>query len=289
MEEISFYSLDGIGLIEENDNLPKRIVESIDKEDLELQDNDIVVITSKVVSMYEGRVVDLDNVEPSSRARSIAKETGMLDEEVELIRQEGEILTSIPIKDIGRDFLLEQAEDEEEAKEALENIPSMLITKRNGRICTSAGVDLSNAPEGKATLLPEDPDESAKRIRQEIEEMTGKKIAVIISDSEVTLRGGSMDIAIGCSGIDPIKNDFGSEDLFGQPKVGGVDMLADEITGASALHFGQTSEKKPVVIARGIDYEKGEGIERNPGLIDKGLKQIILSRLKIKLLKLLHS
>jgi len=287
MDSISLYALEEIGLIEEGDDLPGRRIEACEEEDLEIQDNDIIVISSKVVSFHEGRVVDLEDVDPSPRAKAIANSTGMLEEEVQLILREGEVLASIPVRKFGEEFVLNQAKDKETAKKALENIPSMLLTKRNGRICTSAGVDLSNSPEGKATLLPRDPDESARKIREKIEEETGKNIAVIISDSEVTIRGGSMDIAIGCSGIEPIDSNFGAKDLFGKPKLGGIDMKADEVTGAAALLFGQTSERVPVALARGVDYEEGEGVSKNSELLGKGLKHLTLSSIKMKILKLL--
>ncbi|MFW5873532.1 MAG: coenzyme F420-0:L-glutamate ligase [Bacillota bacterium] len=282
MKEISFYSLEKIGLIEQGDNLPEKILETCKEEDFELKDNDVVIITSKVVSMYEGRIVNLKEVEPSSKAKAIAESTGMLEEEVELILQEGEVLAAIPVSKFGQEYILRQADNKEKAKEALDNIPSMLLTERNGRICTSAGVDLSNSPEGKATLLPEDPNKSAKKIKKYLEDKTNKELAVIITDSEVSIRGGSTDIAIGCSGIVPVDSKFGTDDLFGKPKFGGVDLIADEIAGAAALHFGQTSEKIPVVIGRGIEYAKGEGITGNYSLVNEGMKNIILSGIKIK-------
>lgn len=287
MDEITFYPLENIGLIEEGDDLVQRIVDTFTDEGLEFKDNDVVVITSKVVSMYEGRIVDLSDVEPSLRAETIAKSTGIPPEEVELILQESELVTSIPVNEFGEDYILEQSENEERAKEALEDLPSMLVTKRNGRLCTNAGVDRSNAPDGKATLLPEDPDRSAKEIRERIEEITGKEIAVILTDSEVSIRVGETDNAIGCSGINPVESDFGADDLFGEPKFGGVDLKGDEIASAAALHFGQTSEQIPVVVGRGIEYEKGGRTERDSEIIQRGLKQIVLSGLKFKLLKML--
>jgi len=287
MNEITFYPLENIGLIEKGDDLVQRIVDTFTDEGLEFQNNDVVVITSKVVSMYEGRIVDLADIDPSLRAKTIAKSTGILPEEVELILQEAELVTSIPVNEFGEDYIMEQSENEERAREALDNLPSMLVTKRNGRLCTNAGVDRSNAPEGKATLLPEDPDKSAGEIRERIEEMTGKEIAVIITDSEVSIRVGETDNAIGCSGINPVESDFGADDLFGEPKFGGVDLKADEIASAAALHFGQTSEQTPVVVGRGIEYQKGGRTERDSEIIKKGLKQIVLSGVKFKLLKML--
>lgn len=120
-----------------------------------------------------------------------------------------------------------------------------------------------------------------------MEEITGKELAVILSDSEVSFRIGETDNAIGCSGINPVESDFGAEDLFGEPKFGGVDLKADEIAGAAALHFGQTSERIPVVVGRGIDYQTGEGSEGDSQVLKEGLKQVAFAGVKLKLLNLL--
>jgi coenzyme F420-0:L-glutamate ligase/coenzyme F420-1:gamma-L-glutamate ligase len=90
------------------------------------------------------------------------------------------------VADIGKDHILEHAVDVEAAEEAIEKMPSALLTDRNGRLCTNAGVDWSNSPEGKMTLLPKDPDESARRIRTELAEKTGKDLGVVLADSEIT-------------------------------------------------------------------------------------------------------
>ncbi len=287
MEEITFYGLENIGLIEEGDDLVKRILDTCDDEGLEIKDDDVIVITSKVVSMYEGRYVDLSDVDPGLRAKTIAKSTGILPEEVELILQESEVVASLPVSKFGEDYILQQADNEERAKEALEDLPAMLVTKRNGRLCTNAGVDRSNSPEGKATLLPEHPNQSAEDIRERIEEITGKETAVIITDSEVSIRAGETDNAIGSSGINPVESDFGADDLFGKPKFGGVDLKADEIASAAALHFGQTSEQVPVVIGRGIDYQKGGRTEKDADMVARGLREAILSGIQLDLLKML--
>lgn len=110
---------------------------------------------------------------------------------------------------------------------------------------------------------------------------------MILTDSEVSLRVGEMDIAIGCSGINPVESDFGADDLFGKPKFGGVDLKTDEIPSAAALHFGQTSEQTPVVLGRGIEYPKGGRTEKGSDIMKKGLKQAVFSGLQLDLLKML--
>ncbi len=117
--------------------------------DFELKDGDVYIITSKVLSMYEGRDVNLDSVEPSNKAKAIAKETRMLDKKVELILEEGNIIASIPVQKFGEDYILKRSENKDHAKKALKEISSMLLTKRNGRICKGVGVDLSNSSGGR--------------------------------------------------------------------------------------------------------------------------------------------
>lgn len=84
-----------------------------------------------------------------------------------------------------------------------------------------------------------------------------------------------MDLATGCSGIQAIDSNFGRTALYGQPKIGGMDLVADELAAASALLFGQADERTPVVVVRGLDYEDGEGIPNSGGLVRRGLRKTI--------------
>nr|WP_277613497.1 coenzyme F420-0:L-glutamate ligase [Natrinema hispanicum] len=255
------------------DDLVERIVETTDEE-YPLSDGDVIVITTKVVSFAEGRLIEADDVDVTERDQRVADITGIDPREVAVIYEESDVLGAIPIAEIGEDLLLEHAVDPDIAKEALDDVPSMLVTERNGRLCTNAGIDWSNSPEGKMTLLPEDPDESARRLRKEIEARTGADVAVVLSDSEVA-GPGSMDLAVGCSGIEAIDANFGRTDLYDQPKMGGVDLVADELTAGSALLFGQADEQVPVVVARGLEYEDGEGVPNSSGIVRRGLRKSI--------------
>ena len=234
----------------------------------------MIVITTKVVSFAEGRLIEADDVDVTERDQRVADITGIDPREVAVIYEESDVLGAIPIAEIGEDLLLEHAVDPDVAQEALDDVPSMLVTERNGRLCTNAGIDWSNSPEGKMTLLPEDPDESARRLRKEIEARTGADVAVVLSDSEVA-GPGSMDLAVGCSGIEAIDANFGRTDLYDQPKMGGVDLVADELTAGSALLFGQADEQVPVVVARGLEYEDGEGVPNSSGIVRRGLRKNI--------------
>jgi coenzyme F420-0:L-glutamate ligase/coenzyme F420-1:gamma-L-glutamate ligase len=183
------------------------------------------------------------------RARRVAEVTGLDPREVAVIYEESDVLGAIPVAEIGEDLLLEHAADRDAAREAIDEMPSSLVTERNGRLCSNVGVDWSNTPEGIMTLLPEDPAASARRIRERIEERTGADVAVVLADSEI-LGPGTMDLAVGCSGIEAIDSNFGQTDLYDQPKIGGLDLVANELTTGSALLFGQADERTPVVVVR---------------------------------------
>ncbi|MFB6102506.1 MAG: coenzyme F420-0:L-glutamate ligase [Haloplanus sp.] len=281
MPELTFHGLD-IGTVEPNDDLVDRIVETTDEE-YPLTDGDVVVITSKVVSIAEDRLVEAADVEVGERAQEVAEVTGLDPREVAVIYEESEVIGAIPVAEIGEDLLLEHAADRDTAREAIDEMPSALVTDRDGRLCSNAGVDWSNTPEGEMTLLPEDPDASARRVRKAIADRTGTDVAVILADSEI-LGPGTMDLAVGCSGIQAIDSNFGKTDLYGQPKIGGLDLIADELTAGSALLFGQADERTPVVVVRGLDYEDGEGVPNSGGLVRRGLRKAVelTARLKIK-------
>lgn len=279
MAEISFHGLD-VGRVEPGDDLVDRIVETADEE-YPLADDDVVVVTSKVVSFAEDRLVDADTIEVDERAQRVADATGLDPREVAVIYEESDVLGAVPVAELGKDIMVEHAADPTAAQEAVDEMPAALVTERNGRLCSNAGVDWSNSPEGKMTLLPEDPDESARRLREGIESRTGTDVAVVLADSEI-LGPGSMDLAVGCSGIEAIDSNFGRTDLYGQPKVGGLDLVADELTAGSALLFGQADERIPVVVVRGLDYEDGEGVPNSGGLVRRGLRKSIQLTARLK-------
>lgn len=200
-----------------------------------LRDGDVVVVTSKVVSKAEGRVVKLDEVRPSEFAVKLSEYLGKPPEVVELILRE-----SRSIVRMGRGVVV--------------------VEDSRGMVCANAGVDVSNAPPGHAVLLPVDPDESARRLREELERLTGRRVAVVISDTQGRpLRRGQVDVAVGCSGLKPIRDRRGERDLYGyELKVKEV-AVADEVASAAELVMGQADEGVPVAVVRGVVFEEGEG------------------------------
>ncbi|MCU4750661.1 coenzyme F420-0:L-glutamate ligase [Halobacteria archaeon AArc-curdl1] len=283
MSEITYHGID-IGLLEGGEDLVELLLEAFEESETPtLQDDDVLVVSSKVVSLAEERIVELDRVPVSPGAERIADVTGIDAREVELTLRESTILGVIPVAEIVPDRLESYAVSPEAARDALETLPALLVTNWNGRLCTNAGIDLSNSPEGTATLLPTDPNASARRLREEIRERAGADVAIVIADSEVSHRGGSVDVAIGCAGIDPVDSNFGATDLFGSPKVGGVDLLADELAAGAAVLSGQAAERRPVVLVRGVDYDRNGGIDDDVDLVRAGFWPTLKRTAQVKL------
>lgn len=269
-------------MVEPGDDLVERLVEATG-ESYPLRDGDVVVITSKVVSMAENRVVAAEDVEVDGRAERVATVTGLDPREVAVIYEESDVIGAIPVAALAEDFIMEHAADPAGAAEALETTPSVLITARDGRLCSNAGVDWSNSRPGMMTMLPEDPDASARRIRERLEDRLAVDLAVVLADSEI-VGLGTMDLAMGCSGIQAVDSGFGASDLYGEPKIGGLDRIADELAVGSALLFGQADERIPVVVVRGLDYESGEGLPSAAGTFRRGLRKTLqlTARLKVR-------
>lgn len=237
MKEIKLHALESIPLIQQEDNIGAITCEAAEKEGFSFEDGDIVVVTSKIVSKAEGRLVDTYKIKPSKETISSAEKLEMDPRSLEVILQE--------------------------TKRLLIARPDLLLTEdRLGFISTKAGVDSSNTlpgPKGQVvSLLPQDPDESARRIRGTLQKSTRKKIAVIINDTFGRPdRKGSVGMAIGISGIAAIYYPPTREDIHGKKRHPEIAQV-DEIAAAASLIMGQTNERRPVVIVRGIDYQPSE-------------------------------
>jgi coenzyme F420-0:L-glutamate ligase/coenzyme F420-1:gamma-L-glutamate ligase len=178
-----------------------------------LQDGDVLVVTQKVVSKAEGRLVELDHADPDAKAALVERES------VRVLRRRGELIVS---------------------------------ETRHGFVCANAGVDLSNVADGTAALLPEDPDLSARRLRASIGHALGVDIGVIVSDTfGRAWRRGVTDVAIGCAGIAAIVDLKGTRDAGGRELVATEICVADEIAGAAELVMGK-DRGIPVAIVRGV-------------------------------------
>jgi coenzyme F420-0:L-glutamate ligase/coenzyme F420-1:gamma-L-glutamate ligase len=198
-----------------------------------LQDGDVAVVAQKVVSKVEGRIVRIDDLEASAKARELAGDERD-PREVEVVLREAKRIVR-------------------------ERGPLVIAETHHGFICASAGVDHSNAPEpGTLVLLPIDPDASARAIRARLHELTGAAVGVIVTDSfGRPFRQGTTDVAIGIAGVPALVDLRGTTDRGGYVLRASRVAIADEIASAADLARGK-AEGVPVVVVRGLRLE-GDG------------------------------
>ena len=140
------------------------------------------------------------------------------------------------------------------------------VVKKHAVYLDEAGIDHTNSPEEYVSLLPEDPCRLAGEIREGIHKRFGADVAVILTDTVTSVgRLGSQDVAIGYAGIDPVTRKTFTPDLFGTPRAGGIDLIIDSISGMAGLVMGQTTEKTPIVVVRGLSYHP-ERADELPGM-----------------------
>lgn len=233
--------LSKIPLIRHGDNLADIILNAMRTEAVDLQDNDVFVLAQKIVSKSEGRMVNLADVIPSPRAEELSRQVEKDPRLIELILGESSEVLRVR-KDV------------------------MVVEHRLGFVCANAGIDHSNVM-GESNengdfvlLLPEDPDMSAKELRNKIKNLTGKKIGVMIIDSHGRAwRNGTVGMCIGLSGIPAVVDERGWKDLFGYTLKATIVGVADELAAAASLVMGQAAEGTPVVHVRGFPYPLGDG------------------------------
>ncbi|MBI2832549.1 MAG: coenzyme F420-0:L-glutamate ligase [Chloroflexi bacterium] len=259
MKNIQVVGLTTIPEIKAGDNLAQLIVECARNEAGGIQEKDIIVITAKVVSKAENLVIDLRQVKPGKKASDIAHKVKENPAVIQLMMDHGhKLIAAIPLTKMGKEQIRRYSSKPEMAVKLLEEAPNIVITRdKAGRLSNNGGIDGSNHPEGFVSLPPPDPDKAALELRQNIRKLTGKEVAVIISDTTPYLFG-SLDLPIGSSGIETVARKFAEKDRFGRPKYGGVDLIAYELTGAAALLIGQASEGIPVAVIKGFDYRVSE-------------------------------
>ena len=228
---ISLVPLEGIPEIEPGDDLAELIAAAVAAAGIGLTDDDVLVVTQKVVSKAEGQVVDLATIEPGPEAREWGERWGKDARQVELVlRESAEI---VRMADGG-----------------------LIISRtRHGLVCANAGVDLSNTGGAElATLLPVDPDASARLLRERLGELAGARPAVVISDSfGRPWRNGIVNVAIGAAGMEVLADLRGSPDAQGREMRATVIAVADELASAADLAGGKVAQR-PVVLVRGYTY-----------------------------------
>jgi coenzyme F420-0:L-glutamate ligase / coenzyme F420-1:gamma-L-glutamate ligase len=220
--------------IREGADIGNLILKSIKEKKESLKENDVIVITHKIISKSEGRTIDLTKIIPSEESKNISYRTGKDPKLVELI-----ISQSNEIIKIQRDIIITET--------------------KHGFVCANSGIDTSNVEKSNhVVLLPVDPDKSAREIRNYIKSRTKTNVAVIISDTfGRPFRKGQVNVAIGVAGIDPIKSYIGKSDMYGNILRVTEIAIADEIASAAELVMGK-SLRVPVTIVRGYDFSSSD-------------------------------
>jgi coenzyme F420-0:L-glutamate ligase/coenzyme F420-1:gamma-L-glutamate ligase len=233
---IQIIPLAGLPEIAPGDDLPQLIADAVQRQNVGIGEGDLFVVAHKVVSKAEGQIVRLDSIHPSTRAEQWAADYQKDARVIELV-----------LREASRIVRMERG--------------VIVAETRHGFVCANAGVDVSNAPEGTAILLPDDADRSAGALQTRLEDAFGVHVAVIISDSfGRPWRDGLVNVALGVAGIAPLADYRGTPDASGRTLQATLIARADELASAAELVMGKT-DRVPVAILRGVTSpgEPGSG------------------------------
>ncbi|MHA1932632.1 MAG: coenzyme F420-0:L-glutamate ligase, partial [Promethearchaeota archaeon] len=241
---IEILGLKGIPLVKEGDDIPEIILNSLKYNDLSLKDKDILVIAQSLISKSIGQIRNLSDITPSEKAYEIFNTLTPNAERQGLPRKDPQLIQLIL----------------DEAKEIIKAEHVLITETKHGFVCADAGIDKSNIEGNRiVTLLPDDPDYQAEKIRKLLNNKTHKEIAVIISDSfGRSFRVGAVGVSIGVSGINPILDMRGKKDLFGYELQSTIVGQADSLASAAQLVMGESNEGIPAVLIRGYNFEYDE-------------------------------
>jgi len=235
---LELIALQRFPLVEPGDDLARLIFDALRDNSLELQAGDVLVVAQKIVSKAEDRYVRLADVQPSADAIEVAAQAGKDPRQVQLILQESSAVLRVR--------------------------PGVIIVEhRNGYVHANAGIDRSNIARNeqdpRVLLLPLDPDASARALRRGLAALGAVAPQVIINDSMGRAwRNGTVGVAIGTAGLEPLHNQIGDVDLFGNVLEVTEPAVADELAAGASLVMGQAAESCPVVLARGIRIAPSE-------------------------------
>jgi len=237
LAELRLIALPGIPLIQPGDDLARVLLDALKAAELTLEAGDVLVVTSKIVSKAEGRIVALAGVTPGARAHELAAQTGKDPRIVELVLRESTGVSRVA--------------------------PNVLVVEhRLGFVSANAGIDQSNLEGGdeRVLLLPVDPDRSAVELRQRLMDATGLAVGIVISDSHGRpFRLGNVNVAIGVAGLPALIDLRGHPDLFGRILKISIQAYADMVASAAGLLTGEGAEGLPVVLVRGLTYPPLDG------------------------------
>lgn len=215
-------------LIKPGDDLVEIILNSLEDDDVEIEDENVLVIASSVVSTVTGGIKNLKEIVPSGEAKELSKKTGLDEKLVEIIIQESD--------------------------QILTPFDKCILTIKDEMLRINAGVDRTNVPQGKVLLLPKNPEKKAKNLRKKFQQKTGKKIGIIINDSHVNpLRRGTIGQALGTSGIKEVLDCRNQKDLYNRKLQITFRAIGDQIATAAQLAMGEANEKTPSVLFKNIE------------------------------------
>jgi coenzyme F420-0:L-glutamate ligase/coenzyme F420-1:gamma-L-glutamate ligase len=225
--KITAFTVEGVPMIKEGDDLAAILAGLV-----KLEDDDIVVFAHTIVSKAEGRRYFLNDIAPTPRAEELAR---LNNEDPRFIQQVLNNSTRILMR------------------------RPLLVETVWGNVCINAGTDRSNTESGYILSLPEDPDGSARRLRDRLFELTGKRVAVIITDTNGrSFRVGQIGVAVGCAGIAALRDRRGDRDLFGHELKITIQAIADEAAACANMLMGEADEGTPIAIIRGYRYLKDD-------------------------------
>jgi coenzyme F420-0:L-glutamate ligase/coenzyme F420-1:gamma-L-glutamate ligase len=236
--QLTIIGLHGVPMVQPGDDLAALALAAYAATGLCAEDGDVLVVAQKIVSKAEGRIVDVATVEPSPQAVALAAEVEKDPRLVEVILSE--------------------------SRRIVRHRPNLLIAEhKHGWVMANAGIDHSNvAPDDgteRVLLLPLDPDASAEALRRDLAGRSGKRLAVIISDSfGRPFRRGTVGIALGAAGLPALIDWRGQPDLFGRKLEVTETGFADEIAAAASLVMGQADEAMPIALVRGLSWSAPE-------------------------------
>ncbi len=236
MRPIQIVPLAGLPEVRPGDDLAALLLAALRGAGLRLEEGDLLVLAQKIVSKAEGRYLRLSEVEPSPEAAEIARRDGRDPRLVEaVLRESNEVIVA--------------------------SQRALIVEHRSGAVCAHGGVDRSNVAEGEdaVLLLPEDPDASARRLREALARESGVRPAILIADTQGrAFRRGVVGVAIGCAGVRPVVDLRGVRDRAGRPLEITQVAQADELAAAASLAMGQAAEGVPAVLIRGAPLRPGE-------------------------------
>lgn len=249
--KLTFTGIEGIPMVEPGDDLVSLVIDAVEGMGERILDDDVLVIAQKIISKAENRYLDLRTVQPTAEAEQLAIEVDKDPRKVQAILNESNGVVR--------------------KREGV-----LIVEHKLGFVQANAGIDQSNISHDgddedmMCLLLPEDPDRSARQIRDGIASRLGVTVGVIINDSlGRAWRNGTLGLAIGVAGFTALDDRIGSTDLFGRELVVTLIGAADEMAAGASLVMGQTTEKTPVVLVRGYQPREPDDVER------RGVKPLI--------------